>query len=609
MNLRPPRLGSAACFGVVITLAAGAFDPAVHDAYLTPKEYALLLASAGAVVLWTVVGRKAIGGSLRFTAIEAILAASILWGLIASPHWVAMRKGNQFWPLLAGLVLTVVVRQLFNPPKDDDARGEPGVRTIALADLMVAIWVVGSALAIHGLAQALAAGSFQPADGSTKTTVISIIGTENGFGAFMAAGIIAAVTLASQARRGPVRLLLAGGGLLQLVALLGNRSRGAVLGLVAAGLVILLLKTHGWRGRRVGVAVLGVLVVIAVAGVLLHRLNPGSGRARLVAWQISGAMVSDRPFTGVGPGRYAREYDGYQAEFWRHPDYAEFDHRAAPRMKANSEPIQRLAEQGLPGGAFYLLLWACALGFLLRALLRREGTSPFDRGLLALLVAILVHSLVDNVLQWTATLVIAHLGFGLLPAPVVFRADLRRARVRKLATGVAVAWTAVVAVKTGWEYSGYKLWVDARQPRADGLEILKRAHQRLPSEPDLSYGLGVGLLRVGQPEQAAVVLQRGIEARDRDDLRLALAEALLELGWVDQAELNARKAAAGYPDRLRPRLMLARIHHAKGEDAQARSALASCIRRDTYYRSALVDAVVKEATLLWRSWYDDEPPH
>jgi hypothetical protein len=54
--------------------------------------------------------------------------------------------------------------------------------------------------------------------------------------------------------------------------------------------------------------------------------------------------------------------------------------------------------------------------------------------------------------------------------------------------------------------------------------------------------------------------------------------------------------------------MLARIHHAKGEDAQARAALASCIRRDTYYRSAPVDSVVAEATLLWRTWYDDEPP-
>ena len=59
---------------------------------------------------------------------------------------------------------------------------------------------------------------------------------------------------------------------------------------------------------------------------------------------------------------------------------------------------------------------------------------------------------------------------------------------------------------------------------------------------------------------------------------------------------------------LAPRLLLARIHHARGEDAQARVALASCIRRETYFRSAAVDSVVTKATLLWHSWYDDDPP-
>ena len=105
------------------------------------------------------------------------------------------------------------------------------------------------------------------------------------------------------------------------------------------------------------------------------------------------------------------------------------------------------------------------------------------------------------------------------------------------------------------------------------------------------------------------MLELGLDAWDDAAARLALAEAQLGLGWLEPAEENARRVAAEYPDRLAPRLLLARIHHARGEDAQARAALASSIRRDTHFRSAAVDSVVAEATRLWRNWYDDEPPN
>jgi hypothetical protein len=328
-----------------------------------------------------------------------------------------------------------------------------------------------------------------------------------------------------------------------------------------------------------------------------------------MAWEISGAMLSDRPITGVGTGRFSVEYGRYQSELWRHPEYAEFARQAVARPHPNSELFHRLAERGVPGGLLYVLLWACALGFLTRSLIRAPGASTLDWGVLALLVAILLHSLVDSALQWVATLLTAHIAMGFVPAPVLLRVDLHRSLARRVALALTVAWATMVVVKTAWEYPGYQLWAKgAASGRAARLELLKRAHRRLPAEPALNRALGAGLLQAGEPEQAISVLQRGLDEQDGTNSRLTLAEAQLEAGWLGFAEVNARTAAARYPDRLLPRLMLARIHHAKGEDAQARAALASCIRRDTYYRSAPVDSVVAEATLLWRTWYDDEPP-
>jgi len=414
-----------------------------------------------------------------------------------------------------------------------------------------------------------------------------------------------------------VRLLLAGAAILQLVALIGNGSRGALLGLVAAALLLLWLRpllgsaqaVTRRHGPRVVITGLAALVAVAVAGFLLHRLNPSSGRGRIMAWEVSGAMLRNQPLTGVGAGRFSAEWGRYQAELWRHPDYAEFDRQAVQRSQPNNELFQRLAERGLLGGALYVLLWALALGYLVRSLRQNDGTSALDWGLLALLVAILMHSFVDGVLRWVPTLVTAHLAFGLIPAPVLLEADLGRKRVRQLAMAVAVGWAATVAFKTVREYPGYHLWWKARHGGgADRLDWLVRAQRRLPREAAIDQELGIRLLEAGRLEEAQKVLQQGLEAQDDPLVRLALAEAQLGLGWLEPAEANVRTAAAEYPDRLGPRVLLARIHHANGEDAQARVALASCIRRDTYFRSAAVDSVVTEATILWRNWYDDEPP-
>jgi hypothetical protein len=120
---------SAAVFGVVVTLAACAIDPAVFLPYLTPKRYAVLLAAAGALLLWAMHAWKAPDGTFRLTALEAILAASLLWGVITNPHGVATQAAIWFWLPLAAFLLTLVVRQLFSSSaREAEASGVPSER-------------------------------------------------------------------------------------------------------------------------------------------------------------------------------------------------------------------------------------------------------------------------------------------------------------------------------------------------------------------------------------------------------------------------------------------------------------------------------------------------
>ena len=618
--------GSAAFFALLITLPAFAVDPAIPEPRITPKYYGLLLASALAALTCAFTAARA-RISVRITIVELLLAVALAWNWVTNPDWLSGPAASWFWISLALALVTLLTRQLASG-HDALADPAPSLRSRALGDFYSALWINGVALAILGLRQAFDAGTFRFESGAFKTPVVSTIGLPNGFGAFMAAGMVAAVISAARSRSRLVRVLLGCATLLQFAALLGNGSRGALLSLAAAALAA------GWwyrfrgnpRGRERGsgtesagglspprlrglAAAVAVLAVLASASALLYRMNPASGQGRLIAWEVSLAMAADHPLTGVGAGRYAAEYGGYQAELWRDPEYARWQRQASDRLHPSSDYIRLAAERGIPGTVLNLLPWAVALGLLLRSLTRPAGRSALEWGVLVLLLAVITHAAVDAAFHWLPTLVMAHLALGLIAAPAVLRIDLQGRNAPLVLMLVACLYAGAVITKTSVEYPAHQQWRRALGRSGEqAIEWLAAARARLPAEPDLDHTLGTALLSAGRPERAVEVLERALHGRDRVETRLALARAQLEMGRLEPAERHARAASTRLPDQVRPQLLLARIHYAANENAQARAALSRCIRRETYFRTATVDAVAARATALWREWYDDEPP-
>ena len=627
---RTAGFGSAAFFGVLVTMSAFAVDPAVRDGFDTPKLYALLAASALLLLGYAALQLGRGTRVLRVSILELLLAAALAWGVVVNPRWVGGEGSLWFWVSLALVLVTFLTRQLVGSRDLDepDATSRSPVRTRALGDFFTALWINGSALAVLGLRQAWDAGTFRYASGVEKTPMLSTIGSANGYGAFLAAGIIAAAVTGLRARTRFARVMLTGATLLQLGALLGNGSRGALLGLLTAALLTswfrLLVglplrprsdaaRSAGPRRSRrrtaqVALSGLAVLLVLGLAALLLYRLNPDSGRGRLIAWEISANMTADHPFTGVGTGRFGAEHARYQAEIWRQPDHARWTHQAMRRTQPHSEYVHVLAERGLPGAILFVLLWVSAIGALLRYLARSGGGTALDWGLLALLVALPTHASVDQALHWPPVALTAHLALGLVPA----RALLRRPRSRALALGllvVAAGYAGTVSAKLFREYPGYRQWREGLIVKGEpAVAALGAARARLPGEARLDLSLGAALLAQGRADSAIVHLDRGLADLDDYEIRLALAEAHLDRGELGMAAAHAGAAAASFPDRLLPQLVLARIHHAAGDTVRARAALARCTRRETHYRTAAVDRVAAEAARLWRSWYDDEPP-
>ena len=114
---------------------------------------------------------------------------------------------------------------------------------------------------------------------------------------------------------------------------------------------------------------------------------------RLLIWGATLDMIKDKPLFGSGIGTFKMNYLDYQADFLQNnPDYIKFSGKAA---EAHNEYLQILAELGIPGFAFFLLIifvfYSLALKYLKKKHNNQDKIIVF--GLLMGITSFLIHSL------------------------------------------------------------------------------------------------------------------------------------------------------------------------------------------------------------------------
>lgn len=215
-------------------------------------------------------------------------------------------------------------------------------------------------------------------------------------GALLPAGVMAAgVALGRDApiRRVGAAVLLAAAAAVMLL----GASRGALLGL-GAGLIALLFALGG-RYRW------AALILAAGAGVVLWRLGPqillnlGDGQGtvsslagRTEIWSRALYALQDFPFTGIGIGTFSRVIPLLYPYFTIGPDVA------VPH--AHNLFLQVGVDLGLPGLIAYAIILVLGLWGAAGAV-RPADKSSWPAAVLAALVAVLVHGLIDATLWGT----------------------------------------------------------------------------------------------------------------------------------------------------------------------------------------------------------------
>lgn len=556
----------------IATLQAGlaiivfAVLPMVPHAFAAPKEAALCLASAFALLLAAAeTGRRVRPWPWRWYLILALPLLAMSAAAASESHHLYSSDGVvRAWSYAAfGLAIHLSCIE----PTDID-------RLTGTAAILGAVQSILILLQVP-FGDAITDVSNLP---SAKWLAFGTIGNPNWVGALIAATLPLAWLRAAAAPAGWHRFAWCGAGAVMAAALVLTFSRGAWVG-ATAGIVVacgFAASARSWRVAMSAALGVGLGAVIAAATLPADEISGAVSRTaslagRLRMWEITADMIADQPLLGVGPAAYAGRYPEYQRAYVRRAD------STPPLTQLTDQPhdeyLRLAAEAGVPALAGFAAV--CAL--LLTAARRvRDAGADLAGGIAALLAC----AIADNPLQVPATTALfCLLAVALLtraaamtaPAPrrlsILEQAGLAAAAVLLLAQGVRVLVverhyaTARTAMTRGaWPMAEYfaraglqlerqhgELWgilarCHAAAEDLDGFEAALRQTRRDGLVPSLEYTYAAVELRRRRTEEAVRAL---VDVRDTLPglvrPHLMLAQVYLQSGNVDAArrELQA----------------------------------------------------------------------
>ncbi len=397
----------------------------------------VVLAAIALLFGWT----KAHGGGglpAGTVLLLALLAAwAAYWSFNSGPGTIEIawqRRGFGFLVCAGAFATALVAAQYWELPRLSPVRLL--VVFLAGAGVLLAAWGLYQVLGPAGwprtfrtLEQTLLA---EPgtADGAIREGLLhavrerraaSTLGAPNIFASFCVLAIPPAAAILLACRRNPQVVVACSVGILLLAGgVLASGSRGGLLALlfaVAASACLPWLRTARGRvaarilGGAGGVALLLALTFLAAVwrmDVAESRWLGASGMTqRGYYFQTALGIWGEDPLLGMGSGSYELLYPQF-----RIPGSNETRH-------AHSWPLEYLAEGGVVGLSLCLLLFGGALAFATHHLARsRSGTDPAEwylgAGLLAGLLAMLGHGLVEYTLAFREALFALSLAAGVL---------------------------------------------------------------------------------------------------------------------------------------------------------------------------------------------------
>lgn len=346
----------------------------------------------------------------------------------------------------------------------------------------------------------------------------------------------------------------------------GERTPGARAALVLPILALLLAAFLPLRSSEPLPTAMSTLASVS-------RPAEGSGEVRLALWRNTAALIGDRPWLGVGAGRWSVVYPLFHR---RAVDDPRFSLDVQPE-RAENDWLEWAADLGLPAAACLSALFAVALW---RA--ARRGDAPLAAGL----GGAMLHALVAFPLHSPASAGLAFLAAGCAFGDGERRPWPRAAAVLCAAIALGAAAVAALSIAAQRELAAA---LDDASSCARRIEAAHRVLARAPwarREAGIAAALVFGCEK--DPQRSLDVLVPAL-ARQPHSLNLLLMSAARELraNRPEAAEALAGRALE-VDDRLgRAWLLLAMAREARGD---ARGADSACGNARRWYVGSEADA-------------------
>jgi len=500
-------------------------------------------------------------GGLREPASAAWFMVALWGAVILADGGVDLRRAGPWTALAAWSLLSA----LMNPAAGPEGLASSARYWAAAAFFVCAASTPGFDRFLRGLL--LAAGSagaavlfYERLAGLAPSGILPPNPNYTAALAGAAAVLLFSGALSSSGRR---RLLLAAWGLALAASLAALNSRGALL---AAWVSSVWLLFSGGR-RRAGAALLAAPFLAAfllpqnwLDGLL--KLSDPHAYRRLDIWRSALSAFADRPVSGWGPGAFRHAF-----ELFKFPAFNGISFFGHSTVHAHSEPLQLLAETGLPGAAAYLWGFWYFFGRSVRPALAAAALFLF------------VQSAVDGIfMAWALQLLmLASLAAaGETPAgearnSSLFFAEFSAERLARVLPAMAAAalaagswqWQARHAAGTACAYSG-----GAPRVRA---ECASSALRFSPYREGLHLARAEALAAwSGSAAAGAAAAEAGLESLPGSVfLHYRAAGFYISGGAAGRAEELLKKALYLEPNFVRARLSLAELYESSGRKGAA----------------------------------------
>lgn len=586
---------------VLLIVVVLAFDYAVYGSFHVPKYYAFLILTGFGYLIYAsihVIKKTSPPLQISLTLIEIIVGIRLLWLSATNPSMIITESDLSFL-LIAGLFLCAVLVRQININMNN-----------SLLIFLRSIWILALLQAVAGIVQWLTVVDFDPA--LYKTPLIGTIGPPNGYGIFLAAGIIAGITdtlLAYKRGRKRTAYLTCVPVLVLLAALYLNASRGATMGLITAACIVGVARLI--IGRKIVFAAM-VSIALISSGAVFYSLNPVSSEGRVMIWTISLPMFTDHFITGVGHGNFGYHYLDYQALYFSDPQNADHASRAAPLHQPHNEYLNAFIEGGVVNGLLFLSLWIIAFYRTFKSALRQKDIrhSFILYGMSGILIAVLVHAMVDDPFHVLPVAVMMYCLLGFVPGKNMITLHARTTGIKLFLLLVCVSAPAALLYKTVTEYPGYRHWLTGQHYAGvyqwqNALSSYEKAYRVLSGKHELQFHYGAAYVMGDKYAQGIDMMKKAVTGFADRNLYLSLSYALMNTNEIDEAIYYAEKVRAAFPDHLSPHLLLGELYYIKGDYERSRSSLLKCIHRETRVQSRDVEQIAHEARLLWDRYYGD----